>query len=96
MQWNGKELDTIGKLLDAVAAIKTREDAQRFMAAYRTETPHAATNVGYLAGYHDSETARRIWDWFECAHPVFGTYIPTPEEAFEAGQRLGAESATKE
>jgi len=71
-------------------------DAQRFMAAYRTETPHAATNVGYLAGYHDSETARRIWDWFECAHPVFGTYIPTPEEAFEAGQRLGAESATKE
>jgi hypothetical protein len=77
MEWNGKHLETIGDLGDAVVAIArdgTREDAQRFMAAYRAETPHAATNVGYMAGYHDSDTARRIWDWFECAHPVFGTY----------------------
>jgi hypothetical protein len=93
MEWNGKQLETIGDLGNAIAAIVrdgTREDAQQFMAAYRAETPHAATNVGYMAGYHDADTARRIWDWFECAHPVFGTYIPTAEEAFAAGQRLAA------
>jgi hypothetical protein len=50
MQWNGQELDTIGKLLDTVAAIPTREEAQQFMAAYRTENEHADANIGYIAG----------------------------------------------
>jgi hypothetical protein len=98
MKWLNQELDTIGKLSDAIFGIirdGTREDAQRFMAAYRAETPHAATNVGYLAGYYDSETARKIWDWFECAHPVFGTYVPTVEEALEAGGKLAEEANLK-
>ena len=42
-------------------------------------------NIGYWAGYHDSGTAQRIWRLFECAHPVFGRHIPTPDEAFQAG-----------
>jgi transcriptional regulator with XRE-family HTH domain len=90
MEWNGQQLGSFGDLLDAVCAVESREDAHRFMAAYRAETPHAASNVGYLAGYCDSETARRIWDWFECAHPIFGTRIPTADEAFSAGQRLAS------
>jgi hypothetical protein len=91
MQWLDQELATIGDLSKAIVGIVrdgTREDAQRFMAIYRAEMPHAATNVGYLAGYQDPETARKIWDWFECAHPVFGTYIPTADEAFRAGQQI--------
>ena len=90
MEWNGQQLNTVGELCDAVCAVKTREEAQRFMAAYRAENIHASENVGYLAGYYDSETAKRIWDWFECAHPIFGTHIPTTDEAFDAGQRLAA------
>lgn len=81
---------TIGSLGRAVAAIVkdgTREEAREFMDAYRAETIHAAANIGYMAGYHDPETARTIWDWFECAHPIFGTYVPTHEEAFDAGRR---------
>ncbi len=66
----------------------TREQAHQFMEAYRAETPHAATNVGYLAGYCSADTAEQIWDWFECAHPIFGTHSPTFDEAFTAGQQL--------
>lgn len=93
-KWKGKSLRTIGDLSDAVMQIVRsgrREDAEAFMAAYRAETIHAATNIGYLAGYQDSATARQIWDWFQCAHPIFGTYLPTPEEAFEAGKKMAVE-----
>ena len=92
--WRGKELETIADLSNAIVAIVkegAREDSQEFMRLYRQETLHAASNVGYIAGYYGSDTARKIWDWFECAHPIFGTYIPDPEEAFEAGQRLAEE-----
>jgi hypothetical protein len=73
MEWDGKPLGTIGELLDAVCAVGSRDEAQRFMAAYRAETGHAAANIGYIAGYCDPETCKRIWDWFSCAHPIFVT-----------------------
>jgi hypothetical protein len=87
---NGLDFEhmTIGQLLDAVCAVKTREEAHAFMAAYRAVSPHAGQNVGYIAGYRDPATARRIWDWFECAHPVFGTHVPDTDEALAAGRKL--------
>ncbi len=91
MRWNDHDLATYGEILDAVIDIlhnSTREQARQFMAAYQAETPHAATNVGYLAGYCSSETAQKIYDWFECAHPIFGTHIPTDAEAYQAGRQL--------
>lgn len=46
-------------------------------------------NLGYYAGYYDSETRERVERLFRCAHPVFGaiseTGAPTPEQAFSAG-----------
>jgi hypothetical protein len=90
MNWRGKEIETIGDLNDAVLAIAergSRQEAQEFMRLYRAENEYAGRNVGYLAGYCGAELARRIWDWFECEHPIFGTEIPTPEKAFEAGRR---------
>jgi hypothetical protein len=95
MEWNGSRLATIGELLDAVTAVGSREEAQRFMAAYRAETEHADSNIGYIAGYCDPGTARRIRDWFGCAHPVFGTRIPSAEEAFAAGMRRAAAQVTE-
>ncbi len=86
--WNGIPLITIGELGDAICAIDTREEAHHFMAAYRASTPHAAANIGYLAGYYDQETAQRIYAWFETAHPIFGTQVPPPDEAVLAGQQM--------
>lgn len=86
--WNFADLSTMGDVGDMVLRIihdGIREDAQRFMAEYEIVTPRARENIGYWAGYYDAETAHQIWDWFDCVHPVFGTRIPTAEEAFRAG-----------
>jgi hypothetical protein len=90
MMWMGKDLITHGEISTAVEEIidqGTRHDAQMFMALYRAETVHAHANVGYLAGYLGGTKMQKVFDWFQCAHPVFGTYEPTPEEAFKMGQR---------
>lgn len=46
-------------------------------------------NLGYFAGYYDSETRERVERLFSCAHPVFGSIeangSPTPQEAFRKG-----------
>ena len=92
MKWNGKELRTIRDYDDAVYQIAkegTRKDAENFMSLYSDESPYAYQNVGYLAGYHDQDTADRIFDWFKTSHPVFGRKYPTPEEALEAGRKMG-------
>jgi len=49
----------------------------------------ANSNIGYIVGYYDKETADR---WFEAlpdvSHPIFGRDIfsVSPEDAFKAGQ----------
>lgn len=77
---------TIGDLLDAILAVGSPDEAHEFMVAYRAENDHADANVGYLAGYCDIDTAKRIWDWFGCAHPVLAVSVPVPEDAFRAGK----------
>jgi hypothetical protein len=62
--------------------------AHEFMKAYSSVNPHAYSNVGYLAGYYGEETRKRIYDWFQTAHPIFGTSTPTADEALRAGQQL--------
>jgi hypothetical protein len=49
-------------------------------------------NLGYYAGYYDSETRHRVEKLYRCAHPVFGSIsavgAPTPEEALQAGKDM--------
>ncbi len=45
-------------------------------------------NLGYYAGYYDSETMARVNRLFNTAHPVFGNEYPTSEQAFAAGVKL--------
>ena len=92
--WKGRTIRTFGDLMTyGIDACATREEAREFMALYRAVTVHAHENVGMAAGYYDSETSRRIYDWFQTAHPVFGTYEPSPEEAFDMGQRSAGKPA---
>ena len=93
MNWNGKELATIGDLSDAMYVIyrlaspEREEEARRFMADYRAESEHAETNIGYLTGYYGAKDADAMRELFDVSHPIFGRKSPTPEEAFEAGKR---------
>ena len=92
MRWKGRTLKTYGDIMDhGINKCKTPEEARRFMKLYRKETVHAAANIGYISGYYDSANMRRIQDWFQVAHPIFGSYEPTPKEAFETGKRMGKE-----
>lgn len=105
---------TFGDILHPAMAITDQADADQYLAAYiqniredRKDLPEGSTepekvakgNLGYFAGYYDSETRQRVERLFKCAHPVFGSIadngVPTAEEALEAGRRLGAEHAKK-
>jgi len=46
------------------------------------------SNLGYYAGYYDSETMARVNRLFKTTHPIFGDTNPTPAEAFEAGKKM--------
>lgn len=52
-------------------------------------------NLGYYAGYYDSETRERVERLFRCSHPVFGSIAEkgelTAEEAFAMGKKWGRE-----
>jgi hypothetical protein len=87
-EWKGKRVLTIGDLGSAAAALETEEEGAAFMKAYLAVNVHAYANVGYVAAYYDSTTAQRIYRLCGTAHPVFGTTTPTPEAAFDAGQRM--------
>lgn len=45
-------------------------------------------NLGYFAGYYDSATMERVFELYRCAHPIFGTSVPTADEAVKVGMKL--------
>lgn len=91
MEWKGQELVTIGDLMGkGIDKCDGPEEAQEFMRLYRAENPYADENIGYLSGYYGTDDMRRIQEWFGAAHPIFGSAVPTPKEAFEAGRQLAS------
>lgn len=91
MEWEGKQLATIGDLSDAVLAIARADDqdaADRFMAQYRAENEHADANVGYLSGYYGTETMQKVQRMFRAEHPIFGNKPRSDEELFDAGAAM--------
>lgn len=101
-EWYGQQLRTMGEIFDEALHIIELDDPllfTEFIDDYGTylESQHAEEdgrhlarqNLGYMAGYYDQETARKVYAAFECEHPIFGTEFPTPEEAFEKGKEWG-------
>lgn len=54
------------------------------------------SNLGYMAGYYDQETAQKVHDLFGADHPIFGTpdYWTRlqPEGVFEMGEQSHRET----
>ena len=70
--WEGKSLDTIRDLMDAMFKIDHAEHAAYFMAEYRKVNPHADKNVGYLIGYVEpAERRQAMYALFMVKHPIF-------------------------
>ena len=102
-----KEVLTYGECLDPAMKITEEEDAKQYFDEYvkfiqkhldkepnengLTAEQIAKQNLGYYAGYYDTETRIRVEKLFTCSHPIFGNAAngtPTPEEAFEKGKEL--------
>ena len=49
-------------------------------------------NLGYMAGYYDDATAKKVKRLFGADHPIFGSDSyhtdTTPEQAFELGKKF--------
>ena len=62
---------------------KTREEAEQLERG----------NLGYFAGYYNSETRERVERLFKCAHPIFGGIAengpPSAGDALLKGVRAG-------
>ncbi len=90
---------TWGQLFDPAMKVTTQEEADEYLELlvqyymlheYNREEAEsvARSNLGYWTGYYDAETAQRVFTLFKCTHSVFGTYRPTPQEAFSAEVEL--------
>lgn len=75
---------TIGEVYGPAMEIQTPEEAaafleketQRHVEEFGQDREEARrvilSNVGYYAGYYDSETQKRVYRLFNTEHPVFG------------------------
>lgn len=100
--WQGKSLNTIGELMDAMSAITEIADegerqrtADTFMTEYRAANQHADENIGYLAGYFGHDDMIAALRLFQTSHPIFGgpaaADTMTPDKALALGKVLGEE-----
>lgn len=92
---------TIGDKYDPAMAIKDQAEADAYFERCVTHTMRYGkctrqtaeeierANLGYYAGYGDSNTRERVERLFHCEHPVFGKIAehgrPSPEAAILAG-----------
>lgn len=83
-----KDSLTYRECLQPAMSIREEADADQYFAAYvafiqrsldkeprkdnMTAAQIARINLGYYAGYFDTETRERIYRLFACTHPVFG------------------------
>ena len=81
------------KIIDAAEAGKYYEKLVAHSMLFGNSRAEAESiekqNLGYYAGYYDSETRARVEKLFCCAHPIFGAISqgePTAEEAFKMGE----------
>lgn len=96
-------MTTYGEQFRSAMQCETQEDAEVWMKreikkymdefGYDEEKTRKIilTNLGYIAGYYDHDTAQKIDRLFGAEHPIFGssTYHQdmSPEEAFDLGQK---------
>ena len=105
MIYEGKYLTTMGEVFDEALNIAkyTPHKAKDFLdkyaryiesvegITYGEALARAKSNLGYFAGYYDSQTCDLIYDTYVTEHPVFGKkpYGVSPEDAFKAGLEAG-------
>lgn len=93
------KLETYGDLVRLMFRVKDEEEAKEIYEFYignlierGVDNPQylADQNIGFALGEGLPQEKIAIWrKAVNAVHPIFGTCIPTPEEAFNAGKRSG-------
>lgn len=98
--WNGKDLRTIGDIMNVMKEICQTNDkdlANKFMAEVIKFNPlHGKYNIGYLTGYFGHAEADKMRELFDVSHPIFGRKNPTVEEAYAMGEKIGRQMKNTE
>lgn len=101
---------TYGECLAPAMTITDQADADQYLKDYKafiqksldvepnskglTAEQIALSNLGYYAGYYDTDTRIRVERLFRTAHPIFGSVeangAPTPEQALAEGLKRGS------
>lgn len=81
----GTEMLTFGQIFKPAMEVKTEEEAKEYFDAiveyYKTvfgkdqQEAEKVTkiNIGYWAGYYDTETRIRVYKLYKVGHPIFGS-----------------------
>jgi len=93
---------TIGDLYRPAMKITDQEEADEYIESlinwavtkHRQSREKAEkiqrSNLGYFAGYFDSETMERVNRLFNTVHPIFGGKAPdSPEKTLRLGMKMG-------
>ena len=99
---------TSGEQFDAAMKCETREEAEEWLEGetrhlvdyHEKSVPEAIeiikSNLGYMAGYYEHETAQKVHRLFNAVHPVFKSAnyhrTVTSEQAFKIGLEAGKKS----
>lgn len=95
---------TVGELYGPAMEVQTQQEAdnqffvivQHLMrkGRFREEAEAMArSNIGYYAGYYDSETRQRVERLFRCSHPVFGAVDASAPVTSASALAKGREAA---
>ncbi len=69
-------IKTVGDLMNAVLACKTKEDALVFIESYSKENQHSRENIGYAIGYVEPPEKRiELYNLFDVNHPIFNAKV---------------------
>lgn len=96
MIWNEKELNCPQDFVNFIKTCPTKDEARRFMRALVIDDLNARSMIGYLIGYLDSSDQKRLYDWFDTIHPLFGSEELSPEELYNIGLKIGERQKTKD
>lgn len=85
----------MGQIVKLCLKCETKEDANELLSKYEKcfDDPSIAwSNLGYVFGYYDSDTRKKLYSLFTVDHPIFGSEFgrgsdPSPEEAFKIGEK---------
>ena len=74
--WKGVGLATVGDVADALLGLASETEARQFLEQIHAAAgPDGCADIGYVIGYFDDDTRKRLYGWLKIGHPIFGSPV---------------------